>query len=70
MCLCRGKITFYTHPPSPEEKTLTGHVSTEIVQQWGKVFDIDALIEEEKKDLGGELLVKRKTMGYNVWYIL
>ena len=36
------------------DTTLTGHVSTEIVKEWGKAFDIDALIEEEKKDLAGE----------------
>ena len=50
---CSGKITFYTHPPS-DQQALTGQVTAEIVQQWGKVFDIDALVEEEKKDLSGE----------------
>ena len=49
----RGKITFYTHPP--EEQTLPSHLSTEIVEQWGKAFDLEALLEEEKKDLKGEL---------------
>ena len=41
------------HPPSNEE-TLTGHMTAEVVQQWGKEFDIDALVVEERKDLGGE----------------
>lgn len=53
ICLNRGKITFYTHPP---EGHLSGHVSTEIVQQWGEAFDIDALVEEECKDLKGTLI--------------
>ena len=49
---CRGKIRFYTHPP--EQQTLASHVSAEVVQQWSKEFDINALVEEEKKDLSGK----------------
>ena len=50
MCV-RGRIKFYTHPP--EEWSLPSHVSADIVEEWGKAFDLKALIEEEKKELSG-----------------
>ena len=54
---CRGRIKFYTHPP--EEWSLPSHVSSDIVKEWGKAFDIQSLIEEEKSQLSGELGVYR-----------
>lgn len=53
---CRGRITFYTHPP--EERSLPSHVSADIVKEWGKAFDLKSLIEEEKKELSGKLDVR------------
>ena len=51
ICFGRGRIKFYTHPP--EEWSLPSHVSSDIVKEWGKAFDLEALIKEEKKELSG-----------------
>lgn len=40
-----GRINYYTHPP---EQTET-HVSSEIVTQMGKEFDIDSLLSDQQK---------------------
>ena len=59
LCVCvyygRGRIKFYTHPP--EEWSLPSHVSADIVKEWGKAFDLKALIEEEKKELSGKNII-------------
>ena len=59
VCVCvyygRGRIKFYTHPP--EEWSLPSHVSADIVKEWGKAFDLKALIEEEKKELSGKIII-------------
>jgi len=39
-----GKISFYTTPPTVKNV----HVSSAIVSTWGKEFDLDDLIEQEK----------------------
>lgn len=52
---CRGRIKFYTHPP--EEWSLPSHVSADIVKEWGKAFDLQSLIEEEKKQLSGKPVI-------------
>lgn len=45
-----GNISYYTHPP--ETHTMPTHVSSEIVTQMCKEFDIDALLKEETEALG------------------
>ncbi|KAL4227166.1 Guanine nucleotide-binding protein-like 3 [Mactra antiquata] len=40
-----GKINYYTHPPERRET----HVSSEIVTQMGKEFDIDSLLSDQQK---------------------
>ncbi len=43
----RGKISFYTSPPEKNDNL----ISTTIVQDWGRAFSIDALVEAEKQEL-------------------
>ncbi len=43
-----GKIKFYTMPPERNEAI----VSSEIVTQWAKEFDLDALLEKEESVVG------------------
>jgi nuclear GTP-binding protein len=43
-----GKIKFYTMPPERNEAI----VSSEIVTQWAKEFDLDALLEKEESIVG------------------
>lgn len=41
-------------------------MTAEVVEQWGKEFDIDALVAEEKKDLSGEcerVLLRSRPLG-------
>jgi nuclear GTP-binding protein len=44
-----GKIKFYTHPP--EKPTV--HISSEIVSEWSRAFDMSGVLEEEEKLLAG-----------------
>ena len=45
----RGKITYYTHPPEKQEI----HLSSEIVTEMAKEFDIDSLLPKEQNALKG-----------------
>lgn len=44
-----GRITYYTHPPEQDGT----HVSSQIVQEMGKEFDIDSLLSEQQKVIDG-----------------
>jgi hypothetical protein len=50
----RGKINYYTHPPEKSES----QVSSEIVTQMGKEFDMDSLLSDQQKIIDSKYLLK------------
>lgn len=44
-----GRLRYYTHPPETTKPTDQFHVSSEVVDEFSKEFDIDALLEEQNE---------------------